>query len=807
MDLINQKYQVLEKFRGQGDSSYCRVLNLDDQKEYYLKLVHIKDNAISARQLIALQMTAQTHSLFQHTNAIPFYPAEVGEDGLVLIQNELPGKALAEIFKSQGRPLPENQAIRIAYAISSALAALHDQKIVHGTLDANHILIHPNGEAYLSFLPLPEDYDSKNDSYRSQDSQKTAEPTISEDIYAFGVILSELLTSVIPFGFAGKRPDKKSGSALQYYTSALESVDGETAQAFAPIILKCLQPEPGKRYRNAIAMFGDIRRIVEQWANRNPLSGFPSPLAEIEKPIENKPDDFNKKISGKDHTDDENGEKNKKRPRPKQRKGSVLLSFLGAVSVLAVAAILIIYFTDTLRNNGASLNLKSTLAFLNTTQTSLAADPSAPTETATSAATKVPAIIEITWLTSIPTVVKEASAVPTIIPTQPSLPIRREAGAGIVWHQDEKNMVFVPQGSFIMGTDHTFGFEIANLLPTRQVTLDAFWVDQTEVTYAQYLQCVNADVCNPVETIAENATDERLPVVGIAWEDAKAYCEWSGKRLPTEAEWEKAARGTDGRIYPWGFQALQFTEKESWYPNAVQAPGSYLTDLSPYGAVDLGGNVSEWVSDFFSTTMPESADVHNPVGPVSGAFRTVKGGSALSGNPESAYFLFNRFGADPVRGQPYGFRCAISDMEVTAEKAGGISSPVKTAELSISPQEPTADCVNRIGFVADISIPDGTIVAPGSIITKTWKLKNIGTCTITRDYKIVWSDPNVKNPQLLFDVGVEIKPNEEKEVSIKFPVAGSGKTRIHFQFADPNGETFKIGERGRSDMWIDYIVQ
>ena len=240
-------------------------------------------------------------------------------------------------------------------------------------------------------------------------------------------------------------------------------------------------------------------------------------------------------------------------------------------------------------------------------------------------------------------------------------------------------MLPVPAGEFAMGTsDSQMEAAVAQCVadgysepncrswvqvesPQHSVTLGDLWIDRTEVSNGQYQKCVEAGKCPGAGCSAGssyNAADQ--PVVCVSWEDAVAYCAWAGARLPTEAEWEKAARGTDGWVYPWGNEEPDCSRLN--YAGCIGKPsevGSYASGASPYGALDMAGNVWEWVSDWYGAGYYAGSPRENPIGPGSGEYRVIRGGSwsFVSGYVRAAV----RSWYDPTYLDIYlGFRCAAS---------------------------------------------------------------------------------------------------------------------------------------------------
>ena len=246
--------------------------------------------------------------------------------------------------------------------------------------------------------------------------------------------------------------------------------------------------------------------------------------------------------------------------------------------------------------------------------------------------------------------------------------------------KDNSIMVLIPAGSFMMGED---GEEVEEE-PKHEVYLEEYYIAKYEVTNAQYKKfCDETKRKYPkdpdfkgMENYFENYPD--YPVVMVTWDDALSYCEWAGMRLPTEAEWEKAARGNDGRTYPWGeenpsdgrFCNHSFNESDYHYDEEyvfyaedgyeyTSPVGLFEWGASPYGCYDMAGNVWEWCSDWFNWDAYRKTQKENPTGPSKGELKVIRGGSF--------YFSFTsirsafRVGADPKFGFLHtGFRPSFS---------------------------------------------------------------------------------------------------------------------------------------------------
>lgn len=258
-----------------------------------------------------------------------------------------------------------------------------------------------------------------------------------------------------------------------------------------------------------------------------------------------------------------------------------------------------------------------------------------------------------------------------ITPTKTQMPFSTSTRVAYNPHPDQLDYIdpfgvsmrLVPAGEFMMGNDI-----LSDEKPFHQVYLDAFYMDKYEVTNAAYKACVDAGVCTLPRQINSytrpsyygNSEFDEYPVIYVDWNQAKTYCEeWRGGSLPTEAQWEKAARGEDGRTYPWGEGIDKTLANHNGYVGDTTQVGSYESGKSPYGIYDLAGNVWEWVADWYDSSYYANSPASNPLGASSGQYHVLRGGSWSNfGDVRSTYRLRSDLSSQTYDG--IGFRCARS---------------------------------------------------------------------------------------------------------------------------------------------------
>lgn len=236
-------------------------------------------------------------------------------------------------------------------------------------------------------------------------------------------------------------------------------------------------------------------------------------------------------------------------------------------------------------------------------------------------------------------------------------------GDTLVNPRDGASMVWVPAGEFLMGSTNADKYANLDEKPAHNIYLDGFWIYKNDVTVSQYRKFCEATGHEMLKSPPDFRWIDDHPIIFVSWYDANAYANWAGVALPTEAQWEKAARGKDGYIYPWGnmwdktkcdniANVVKMNDQDG-----AKSVGSFPSGASPYGCMDMAGNEWQWCSDWYAIDYYTNSPSCNPTGPETGTKRILRGGSWATPNPEYLRTAF-RLGLEPTnRRGAVSFRC------------------------------------------------------------------------------------------------------------------------------------------------------
>ncbi len=559
-------------------------------------------------------------------------------EGQYLVMRYVAGEDLQTLLDERdGRPIAEAQALVWISQVCDALTYLHSLQppIIHRDIKPANIRITPEGNAVLVDFGIAKSYSvnqlteatgrAGTTGYTPPEQYVRGGTDVRSDIYALGATLYTLLTGAPP-------PDSQLILLGEAAAPPVRTLNTKVSAAVSVAIAKAMQVKRADRYTSVIAfkqaLFGFSQAPEELTLPR---------LAE-EAPVKQAP-----------------GGRGAKVPAVVNR--PIDWRMLAGVAGGLMLVIIVIWLSA----GGWNMFFppKETAVPMEVTNQSeatvpiSAASPPMPTET------NMPAPLEVT---------NQSEATVPISAASPTMPIETNTPAPRPARTDDAQgvpMALIPAGKFTMGSENGESDE----QPTHAVFLDAFYMDVYEVTNARYQACVEAGVCQaPVLTSSKthsdyygNAQYANYPLIYVEWQMANTYCAWRGARLPTEAEWEKAARGgLEGKDYPWGDgMDCSKANGENCIGDTSEV-GSY--PANGYGLYDMAGNVWEWVADWYADDFYSNKEAifDNPLGAQSGQYRVLRGGSWLD-NWSSLRMAF-RYG--PYPGIWYiihvGFRCGVS---------------------------------------------------------------------------------------------------------------------------------------------------
>ena len=680
--LLNQ-FRVDEFIQSGGMGAVYKVWDLQRNVSLAMKVLNA-DLAEDPHIYKRFQREASALKKLSHPNIVPFYGLYKTPDFTFLLERFIDGPSLKEVLKNN--PLPDLQdSLIYLQAICASLGFAHAHGVVHCDVKPGNVMIDRGGSIYLTDFGIARHADSTTTTLGTAGTaaymapeQIRAEPVSpATDIYSLGVLSFELLSGQRPFtGLenlkekSGETQNERLRSAHLYLSPPDPcSINHSLSENLGEVVLKALNKDPQERFQGTQEFFTAICTAAGIASSNIPdRINFPGDqhISSVQldgskaSPIESKITGFPQRGS-------------EAIPLFKIKNRGLAFIIMGLVLLSSVVVILVLSGGLRLGGIAPTPTLPMTQASSQAIMMTNTANGASPTPTQQIIYTDTPYAVQIQATpTNKParTITLTATAV-----TLPPTPITT------INSNDNAQLVLIPAGNFIMGADPGSPYFWGAEAPAHRVNLKSFQIYITEVTNAMYSACVRQHVCPAPESVGSatrpsyygNPTFDNYPVIYVSYSDAVVYCRWAGGRLPTEAEWEKAARGDDGRLFPWGNGELSgilanFCDEGCPGAEAVTGlddgyrdtspVGNYKAGASPYGVLDMAGNVLEWVADWMQSNYYQVSPQDNPTGPLSGERRVVRGGSWLSGI--AGLRTVARASVRPdITSNTTGFRCAV----------------------------------------------------------------------------------------------------------------------------------------------------
>ncbi len=636
-------YRIIEQLGQGGMATVFKAYHAGLDRYVAIKILHPAFKA-DPSFLGRFEREARIVAKLDHPNIIPVYDFAEHEGTPYIVIRYVEGVTLKSILR-EGM-LPMDRVLSILHPVTDALAYAHAQGVMHRDIKPSNIMLTNDGHIYLADFGLAKMVDVRG-STLSQDmligtpqyispEQAKGEPIDTRsDLYSLGVVLFEMLTGRVPFG-----ADTPYAIIHDHIFSPLpppRSINPALSKSIEDVLLKTLAKNPDDRYSTATELTDALDEAVRggSTVSRRLLQSSRGSLARV---------------------------------APWGLASAVTLLLL----ILAIALSGLHQFSG-----------RPLLAFLSGQQS--------PTPASTPLPLPSPTIVEVANTVPLATSTATVPPPPTLAPTPlPSMTVAVSGRPSATSSPAPRlptatltpsavpNMVLVPASAFWMGKNDNDAGAAADESPGHVVELSRYFIDKFEVSNAQYRKCVEAGICpQPVGVFSiqsphmayGNPAFDDYPVVFVPHGFASQYCVWAGKRLPTEAEWEKAARGDkDQRIYPWGNLWDGYRANAGQGQLGPMPVGSYSPEgCSPFGACNMSGNVAEWVADYYHggfyadsiRDLPGSTLLDDPVNWNTSSGKLVFRGGSFRSTIYDARVTRRGNQSDHVAADDIGFRCAL----------------------------------------------------------------------------------------------------------------------------------------------------
>jgi serine/threonine-protein kinase len=601
------RYHILEQLGEGGMAVVYKAYDTRLETDVALKVIRtevLPPNLLEGA-LKRFEREAKALARLTHPNIVKVTDYGEYEGMPYLVMPHLPGGTLKG--RLSGRPMPWQEAVRTLIPVARALDYAHRQGMIHRDVKPSNILITADGEPMLTDFGIAKIISEEATMDLTGTSATVGTPeymapeqVVSKsvdgraDMYALGVVLYEMVTGRRPF-----QADTPMAVLFKHASAPLprpKDFVPDLPDEVERVLIKALAKNPDDRYASMKEMSQALENLL--------AAGGPASTSQQPMPV------------------------------------PVIPPVMTELTATRIPEPPVDVHAEEQPGSTASTSVQ---------------EGPPPAQVPAKRARRIPR-----WAFWAAGLVAVIVCLGILLP--PLLASSPEIGSTQVSDADGMVQVYVPEGEFTMGIVNGPG----DTEPVHTVDLAAYWIDQTEVTNGMYAACVEDEACSPPADASSpwydpyygNSAYADYPVIYVDWYQADAYCEWAGRRLPSEAEWEKAARGTDERLYPWGDDEAN-CERVSCEGD-VHAPvqvGSFPAGASPYDALDMAGSVWEWTADWYSETYYAESPESDPTGPESGDLRSKRGGTSED--------VFNYWPSawrayldPPSPADHVGFRCA-----------------------------------------------------------------------------------------------------------------------------------------------------